>query len=69
MKEVLLQGESLTKQSGSVWTERGGDSSSVAIPSGDVPRGNKTLEIKQTEKTCKNFTCGDMNVRRKLMDM
>ena len=44
MKELLIEGEGLNKQGGSVWIGRGGGSSAVAIPLGDVPRGNKASQ-------------------------
>ncbi len=40
MKEVLLEGEGLNKQGG-----RGGGSSSVATPLGDVPGESEASEL------------------------
>ena len=40
------RGEGLNKYGGSVWIERDGGSSALAIPLGDVSRGNKMSETK-----------------------
>ena len=44
MKELLIEGEGLNKQEGSVWIGRGGGSSAKTILLGDVPGGNKESE-------------------------
>ena len=41
MKVLLIEGEGFNKQGGSVWRGRGGGSPAVAIPSGDISRGNE----------------------------
>ena len=41
---MLIEGEKLNKQEGSVWIRRGGGSPAVAIPLGDVSRGNEMSE-------------------------
>ena len=44
MKEMVIDGEDWKKQGGSVWIGRGGGSSAVAIPLGNVPGGNEVSE-------------------------
>ena len=38
MKEMLIEGKVLNKQGGSVWIGRGGDSSAMATPLGEISR-------------------------------
>ena len=45
MREVLLDGEGLNKQEGSVWIGRGVGFSAVATPLGDVPGGSEASEL------------------------
>ena len=41
MKEVLIEGEGLTIQEGSLWIGRGGGSTAVVIPLNGTPGGNE----------------------------
>ena len=47
MKELLIEWKGLNKQGRRVWIWRGGSSSAVTIPLGDVPGGNK---MSQTDR-------------------
>ena len=44
MKELLIEGERLHKQGGNVWIRRGGASSAMSNPLGDVSEGNDDSE-------------------------
>ena len=50
MQDVLIEGKDLNKHGRSVWRGRGGGSSAVAIPLGNIPRGNEVSETKDIDR-------------------
>ena len=42
---MLVEGEGVNEQGGSVWTGRGGGPLAVATPLGDVPGGSEASQL------------------------
>ena len=47
---MLIEKEGLNKQGESVWIGRGGGSTAIAIPLGDISGGNEASETKDKTK-------------------